>query len=217
MKNKIIIAVVITLIFFASLFLVLNYSPRRSSFLKLQELKPGWDLSENFFSSTTTDLTKIPPEILPPQIIATTSTNPVQSGQIDGHLFVDNTLRDVELCGEKYRVKQVIIDGVDVVQRIAELAQNSKQYSSKSVKDFANDICSSVPFNPSNYPSGELNIEKVSIYAFNLPPEKINEKNKTYGIIVGSQIFHIAIAPSANKIYTVSGYDGTHTYLTDFK
>jgi hypothetical protein len=44
------------------------------------------------------------------------------SGKIDEHLTIYNTLREVNFCGEIYKVKQVLIDGVDVVQRVAELA-----------------------------------------------------------------------------------------------
>ena len=56
--------------------------------------------------------------------VATTSSNPVQSEKIDEHLTIDNTLREVNFCGTTYRVKQVIIDGVDVVQRIAKIVAN---------------------------------------------------------------------------------------------
>ncbi|MCK9351282.1 MAG: hypothetical protein WCT49_00020 [Candidatus Paceibacterota bacterium] len=42
--------------------------------------------------------------------------------KVDEHLTIDETLRDVNFCGKTYKVKQVMIDGVDVVQRIAELA-----------------------------------------------------------------------------------------------
>lgn len=47
-----------------------------------------------------------------------------QSGKIDEHLTINNELRDVNFCGKTYKVKQVMIDGVDVVQRVAELATN---------------------------------------------------------------------------------------------
>lgn len=43
---------------------------------------------------------------------------------IDQHISVNETLRDVNFCGKVYQVKQVMIDGVDVVQRIAVLATN---------------------------------------------------------------------------------------------
>ncbi|HEY4483218.1 MAG TPA: hypothetical protein VI953_03540 [Candidatus Paceibacterota bacterium] len=52
------------------------------------------------------------------------STTPELSGQIDEHLFVDNTPIEVNFCGNEYLVKQIIIEGVDVVQRIAYLATN---------------------------------------------------------------------------------------------
>jgi hypothetical protein len=53
------------------------------------------------------------------------------SGKIDEHLTIDNTLRDVNFCGKIYKVKQVLIDGVDVVQRIAEIATEDQSDSNK--------------------------------------------------------------------------------------
>lgn len=47
---------------------------------------------------------------------------PTSVVQNDEHLTIDETLRDVNFCGKVYKVKQIKIDGVDVVQRIAEIA-----------------------------------------------------------------------------------------------
>jgi hypothetical protein len=58
-----------------------------------------------------------------------TNNNPVSatptSGKIDEHLTIDETLKDVNFCGEMYKVKQIKVDGVDVIQRIAYLATNN--------------------------------------------------------------------------------------------
>jgi hypothetical protein len=64
---------------------------------------------------------------LPPIVEQKPADNPVvatttQSGKIDEHLTINNELRDVNFCGKTYKVKQVLIDGVDMVQRVAELA-----------------------------------------------------------------------------------------------
>ena len=56
---------------------------------------------------------------VPPEEEYSATTTP--SGQIDEHLFIDNTLREVNFCGKMYQVRQVMIDGVDVMQRVAEI------------------------------------------------------------------------------------------------
>ena len=62
---------------------------------------------------------------LPPQEpVASTTTVVEPSGQIDEHLFIDNTPIVVNFCGNKYLAKQIKLDGVDIVQRIAYLATN---------------------------------------------------------------------------------------------
>ena len=64
---------------------------------------------------------------LPPITEQKPADNPVvapttQSGKIDEYLTINNELRDVNFCGKTYKVKQVMIDGVDVMQRVAEIA-----------------------------------------------------------------------------------------------
>ncbi len=68
-------------------------------------------------SATTTS----PPYVAPPEAEKVWADT-TQSGKIDEHLTIDNALRDVNFCGKTYKVKQVLVDGVDVVQRIAEIA-----------------------------------------------------------------------------------------------
>ena len=54
------------------------------------------------------------------QQLVTTSTS-IATSAVDSHVSIDETLRDVNFCGKIYKVKQIKIDGVDVVQRVAEL------------------------------------------------------------------------------------------------
>lgn len=42
--------------------------------------------------------------------------------RFDEHITIENTLRNMNFCGEIFTAKQIFIDGVDVLQRIAELA-----------------------------------------------------------------------------------------------
>ncbi len=71
------------------------------------------------FNLSTKTATTAPPYIAPEpdESVATTT----QTGKIDEHLTINPTLREVNFCGNNYKVKQVMIDGVDVVQRIAEI------------------------------------------------------------------------------------------------
>ena len=51
----------------------------------------------------------------------------MQSGKIDEHLFGDRityntTPQDIIFCGKTYKAMRIFIDGIDVVQRIADLA-----------------------------------------------------------------------------------------------
>lgn len=58
-------------------------------------------------------------------------TIPIHVPTSDEHLVIDETLRDVNFCGKTYKVKQIKIDGVDVVQRIAELATKDQSNPAK--------------------------------------------------------------------------------------
>lgn len=56
-----------------------------------------------------------------------TTSSVVLSAQIDEHLTINHVPRHVTFCGKTYRAQQIVIDGVDVVQRIAELATDQKK------------------------------------------------------------------------------------------
>jgi len=78
----------------------------------------------------------------PPQDMVTTTPSQVATTtQTDPHLSIDGALRDVNFCDHIYKVKQIKIDGVDVVQRIAELV-NSDQIDVNK-KDTCNRLASS--------------------------------------------------------------------------
>lgn len=131
-------------------------------------------------TNTSTDCLKKTPigtsYYVPPKEESSATTT--QSGKIDEHLKIDNTLRDVNFCGKMYKVKQVMIDGVDVVQRIAEIAND--KYSKGREQDVlqANAICGNIEFsitrqnNTSQTPTlNELKIYGPSIQ--NTSSEKI--------------------------------------------
>ena len=98
----------------------------KTSFEK-RKIQPCNPATTNCIGITPLGTPYTPP---PKEESAATTT---QSGKIDEHLTIDNTLRDVNFCGKISRVKQVVIDGVDVVQRIAELITKSQIEHEKDV------------------------------------------------------------------------------------
>ena len=128
------------------------------------------------------------------------TTSPQPSGKIDEHLTIDNTLRDVNFCGKTYKVKQVFIGGVDVVQRVAELATES--LIPKDIKDgiYAEEICQGVQ---DNNPEGIIEIEKVNF----IQETEVGQKENRYMVLANGFLFVINV--DTNEIYGVDGFDGS--------
>ena len=84
-KNIIIIGAVVILI--GGIFY--NIYPKQVEVIKIENLCEGEDCSN------------IPMPLNPP--MGTISSNSVQSEKIDEHLTIDNTLREVNFCGETYK------------------------------------------------------------------------------------------------------------------
>ena len=143
-------------------------------------------------------LASLPPEELPTLPIPTTSANPVQYGQIDENLFVDNTLRDVELCERKYLAKQIIIDGVDVIQRIALIFKESDGQSTQEEEI----ICSNLELNPP-IPKSGYNLSDP----YELEVSEIILAGKPYYRI---QIVNVVIDVQSltGEIFLIDGYAG---------
>lgn len=93
-------------------------------------------------TGTTTDRSNLTPlgtpYTRPPEEKSTATTT--QSGKIDEHLTIDNTSRALIFCGVPYQTKQVFIDGVDVIQRVASLVSSSNLDYLKSVCERAKSL-----------------------------------------------------------------------------
>ncbi|RJQ34246.1 hypothetical protein C4568_02770 [Candidatus Parcubacteria bacterium] len=74
------------------------------------------------------------------------------SGKIDEHLTIDNTYRNVTFCGYTFKSVQVIIDGVDVIQRLAELANTEKPSEGQDMSS----TCFNIVFNNPERDSGAI-------------------------------------------------------------
>lgn len=121
-----------------------------------------------------------------------------QSGKIDEHLTINNELRDVNFCGKTYKVKQILIDGVDVVQRVAELAGENKKVSTFPKYKGTDEICEAII---SNYAeTAELKVGGHKAF----PNNAGKEIDYTLGIdnprVVGI-LFQFDISTSKNTIY----------------
>ena len=146
------------------------------------------------------------PYVLPPKEASPATTT--QSGKIDEHLTINNTLRDVNFCGKTYQVKQVMIDGVDVVQRIAELVTKDQFMKKDSLNNPDMGFCKSfidmIDLNKDN-PSwkNEIEVSRVTNW--------VNEAgHKTYNLymnyIYTLNGFHIDT--TTGDIYEINRYEG---------
>lgn len=197
---------------------ILFFLPR--SPLDVRIMRPVCDPAKTDCSKFNPDGT---PSVQPPESVSSVTTT--QVGQIDEHLFIDNTLKEVNFCGKTYRVKQVMIDGVDVVQRIAELATKNLMPETFKVGPYlppmdewiivsnkngeiAKIICENVSLNNSyslsmENPTTIYEISGVDVFTNTHP----NTNIKTYS--VSAHGLHVVVNPSTNEIFTSSEYDGS--------
>lgn len=161
--------------------------------------------------STTTSGSNLTPLGTPytqPQEEKRTATT-TQSGRIDEYLTIDNTLRDVNFCGTRQIARQIFINGVDVVQRIAELATEIKIINLDSKYSLSKEICTA-------FSNTRLSKEDLGDLVTGQPtgmsiPEVTNWTNtdghKMYSILLPSWFF--SIDSTTNDIYLINGYDGS--------
>ena len=137
-----------------------------------------------------------------------------QSGKIDEHLTIDNTFRNVSFCGDKVlKSRQIFIDGVDVVQRIAYLASNELTEKNFDGSTFGQGICNSMPGNVI-YTKGILETRDVVTFD-GMDDGSTVITGKTYIVFLSAMQF--AINPSTNAIFSVGGYAGRLTKIGNLK
>jgi hypothetical protein len=154
-------------------------------------------------SATTTDCSLLPPPsgetgYFFPATFYTEFAETAQSGEIDSHLIVDNTLIEVTFCGNIYRTRQIFIDGTDVVRRLAALADEG---ALPKDSDGRVGLCQSLP--------GETHlrgiIETGDVKSFDGSDAGL--PGTTYLVSVAANGFDIN--PQTGNIYQVNGYDGS--------
>ena len=124
-----------------------------------------------------------------------------QSGMVDGHLTVNNTLKDISFCGGlTLKTRQIIIDGVDVGQRIAQLASSDQMGRGVNDSSIGEGVCNSMPHNIA-YTKGILEARDVTAFQ----SDDARAKGESYKVYLGDLAF--AINPAADEIFLISAYD----------
>lgn len=154
-------------------------------------------------TATSTDLSIISRSQKPESSKATSYAeiaSTTQSGKIDTYLTVDNTLKNVSFCGKPHRTRQIIVNGVDVAQRIAQLASNDQMGKGASGVSIGKVVCGNM--RSTDYTQNILMAEDVITTDSNGQPLFNNE----YRVVLGAQIF--SIDPKTNEIFIIEGFDG---------
>ena len=116
----------------------------------------------------------------------------IQSGRIDEHLTIDNALHSVNVCGKPLKAKQVYIDGVDIVQRIAQLSTDNPSHPQGRWAALWQDMCWNIISATPPGISGEEPRDTNGIIPI---PDVTNYTNDaghpTYQIIMGQAAFQI--------------------------
>src|SRR3989344_967763 len=154
-------------------------------------------------SATTTDCSKLPISsgesgYFFPATFYTEFASTSQSGKIDSHLTVDNTLIEVTFCGKIYRTRQIFIDGVDVVRRLAALVNDGALPKDEHGRV---GLCQSLP--------GEIHLRGIigteDVRAFD--GSDAGMPGTTYLVVIAANAFDIN--PQTGNIYQIGGYDGS--------
>lgn len=172
-----------------------------------------------YYSFTKTQkVAQTNPPVIPTELgkVVTNPPAPEQLGVIDEHLTINNELRDVNFCGKTYKVKQVLIDGVDVVQRVAELATKDLIPASFSQGPYAKEgkplilgegkvakeICENA--NP-NVPSEVITIKWMQKIISK--ESGLENESWVYPLMVDDNLFYVAVL--SGSIYMTDGFSGT--------
>ncbi len=167
-------------------------------------LRPaGWDAKKD------EELKKQPPGPLPGQGVTqserekkpepksyTEIASTSQSGKVSEKLTVDNTLVPVQFCDKTFKTRQVFIDGVDVVQRIAELATKGKMPKSPLGYDESAMTCK----NMGGTRQGYLDVADVKEFSEGQP------RRDGYYVRIASSLY--VVYEDSGEIYLSSAYDG---------
>lgn len=123
-----------------------------------------------------------------------------QSGMVDTHLSVDNTLKGVSLCSTAFKTRQIIINGVDVGARIAQLASSDQMGRGVNGSSIGEGVCNSMPHRVAET-KGILEMRDVTTFK----TDDTRAPGDNYRVYLGDLAF--AINPTTNEIFLISAYD----------
>ena len=174
---------------------------------KLQAISPqtGCDSSATSTNCATIRTTQAAEQAAKGLSIATSYTEVAtthQSGKIDAHLVVDNALKSVSLCGTGFKTRQVVINGVDVGARIAQLASSDQMGHVANSTSIGEGVCNSMPHNVAET-KGILEMRDVATFQ----TDDARASGDNYRVYLGDLSF--AINPTTNEIFLISAYDSS--------
>lgn len=132
-----------------------------------------------------------------------------QSGKIDANLTIDNTLKGISFCGTIFKTRQVIINGVDVAQRIAQLASSDQMGKDPGGVSIGRGVCNSMPHN-TDYTKGILEIPDVELTS-------ASQQTQSSQYTVTLYAMRFLIDSATNEIFNIGAYDGTLVSLGKLK
>lgn len=121
--------------------------------------------------------------------------------KIDDHLFINSTLRGVTFCKTEFTSKQIVIDNVDVIQKVSELLKNVDSSQNKNLRELAKSVCGVVAY----YPKTErvLEINNLTI------PKPHSDKTTGDEIYsMDATLFELGVNITKNEIYNYRAMDG---------
>lgn len=123
-----------------------------------------------------------------------------QSGKVDTHASVNTTLEDLTICGHAYKTRQIVIDGVDVVQRVAALLPKTDKVSTATpMTGYCSTFSQPASMNQDyDYRITELMVSDVRPYT--------EDGQARYRLTIGGMDFEID-TPS-DDVYMVDYYSG---------
>lgn len=126
-----------------------------------------------------------------PVVVSSSDGDIVQENKkVDKNNLLD---KEVSLCGKIYKTSEAIVDGIDVVQKVASITtQNNSQH-----------ICE-------NITGGDLK-KTTLIVRVKQFPDNVDYKASDYYVYIGDLIFKVDTV--FKKIYVLRGFDGEPIYI----
>lgn len=136
-----------------------------------------------------------------------------QSGKVDQHVTVDPTLKDVTICGAHFKARQVVIDGVDVVQYLAKTLPQTHD-TTRASESIQASICNTLgTSNPSRDTYGDYKVAELPV----LDVTKQIDSQGHQGYFFAISALRFEVDATNGDIYHMGAYDGTPQLIGNIK